>query len=427
MARAKQTLAIMLLTVGWFGIQMNMAYDETQFQFILNRLVDSAFVIGAVLALGPLCGIIVQPVVGFYSDVLARRGISRKRLIFYAGGLAIVCVYLLPAAAGRLTSMVLTMGVYYFFLNVLMVAYRAFSTEASNMPSLKEYKGSISGFIALFTGAGAFVMYLVCSVWGGTAIPFRVGATVLLLSLLGFSLFLSRIGEPAQQEVSPPEKGFLSRWNLLFYMLPFTILIPAVERRVARQAFERPVFRLFLTVYLSWFGFQAIRAFFILYTSKVLDFSHGWANMLLAIVTLVMLAAAVPLGRLADRLDDTRLLRYSLLVFATGSGLFYFFEGTEQLASLFAVIIGLGLAGTTVYPMSILFKLCPPGQEGTYTGLYNLFISVPQLHSLLLTGWLIDVSGTYQVILVITGLTMLASCWSTFQLPSFHQVNKPGT
>jgi MFS family permease len=195
--------------------------------------------------------------------------------------------------------------------------------------------------------------------------------------------------------------ALLSPWHLLFYVVPVVSLIPAVERRLIRRPEQKPIFRLFLTIFFAWIGIQALRGFFILLATKELHISYENANLALAVLTLVMVCSALPLGQLADRLDNRLLLILSLAAFSVVCLVSYWVANSMIGMLIMSICLGLSFAGMVVMPLSLLFKLCPKQSEGAYSGLYNLFISLPQLYSLFITGWLVDWVQSYRMILLV--------------------------
>lgn len=420
-ARSRNILPIFYLTLGWFGVQMAMALDATLFQKLLGEQLENAFHIGLILGLGPLAGITVQPLVGWLGDRLGRRGISRLSLIRFSLLFSLISTVLF---AFRLSLPWLVAAVAFFFaaFNVLAVSYRALVTETSNRRSLMSDKGMVSGFIAGFSGLGGFAMFALASLAGDTpAVPVLASAAVLLACFVFVLKFapgprLVPAGGSGAPGDNPHERAMWSGWNLAFYAAPVLGLVPAFERRLARVPGQLPVFRLFLVVFFSWIGIQALRGFFVLFAIHALRLSYAQANIPLAVLTLVMVLSALPLGRLADRMDNRRLFRYSLLVYALVCLAGYGWVHDLPSAVVLSVFIGMSFAGMIVLPLALLFKLCPPRSEGTYAGFYNLFMSVPQLYSLFLTGRLIDYFHDYRVILLVGAVSVLAAMLLTFRL-----------
>lgn len=218
-------------------------------------------------------------------------------------------------------------------------------------------------------------------------------------------------------ETMRESRALFSIKHILFYVFPPLGLIPAFERQLITQTYQKPIFRLFIVLFFSWIGLQALRGYFVLFVEKSLGMQISEAQFLLALTTLVMVLAAVPLGKLADHWDIRQLFKVTLILFAVVSGLAFLFVHSMPSAMMMCVLFGVSLAGLVVCPLSLLFQLCPRQQEGTYSGLYNVFISMPQLYSLLITGALIDLCHTHRVILLVAGVASVFAIACVLRLP----------
>ncbi len=405
---------ILFLTLGWFGIQMAMALDATQFQVMLDEKLHDAFLIAAVLSLGPIAGIVVQPVIGLYGDMWQQHGISRQKLIRISLFLAILSTLALTLPM-QTWPMIAMMGVFYFTFNILMVTYRAVVTQTAGRRALMDNKGLISGFTALFSGAGSFSMFVLCSLLSQSPYPFWIGAALLLGTFILFFQYAPKAkGQPGSEDDMKANTALFKPWNLLFYAIPLLGYVPGMAARIYSKPEHKAIFRLFCVVFFSWIGIKALRDFFVLYVIKELALDYSAANQLLALLTLVMVGAAVPLGTLADRMENRLLYRYALLFFAIVCFAAYALVNDFASAAVMSILLGVSFAGMIVFPLSLLFKLCPAQSEGTYAGLYNLFLSVPQLYGLYLTGWLIEQNNDYRVIMPVAGVAVLMAFGASF-------------
>ena len=435
----RSLLPIFFLTLGWFGIQMAMALDATMFQKLLGDQLKDATMIGLVLGFGPLAGFTLQPLMGWMSDKLLRRGITRRKVMIY-GLIASLLGTLVFALPLKLPMLVTAIAYFFAAFNILAVNYRASVTEISNRKALLAHRGLVSGFLGGFGGLGGFAMFALVSASGGTlftlppvlqqyagtpVIPVVASAVVLTVCFAVMYKFAPRpkaaaevVAEHQAPEASQHEKAMWSPWNIAFYAFPLLSLLPGYEKKLVQVEGQKPIFRLFLTVFFSWVAVQALRGFFILFATDTLDIEFSQANVPLAVLTLVMLIVAPILGKLADKFDTARMLRFSLILYAISCGIGYFW--VHDLNSLIAlsVLIGVALAGIVVLPLAILLKLCPPKNEGIYSGFYNLFVSVPQLYSLFLTGQLIDAMHDYRMIMVMGAGAALVAVMTSFRMQS---------
>lgn len=417
--------AILFLTLGFFGSDMATALDATRFQFLLNQQVHDAKLIGLVLCLGPLAGILVQPVVGSYSDMLVRRGVSRRKLL--AGSVVVSLLsFLLFALPMNFWQLVLAIGLFYTCFNLVIVNYRAAITETTRRRSLLRHKGVVSGSMSLFSSLGCCTMFAMGGLWGGTALPIFVCSGILLLA---FGLVL-RYAPEARIKPQPDDGKRFSfcwpdRWSLLFYVLPWLNLVPAVENRLVREPHQKAIHRLFVMVFSLWLGTTAIKAFFVMFSLNALHLSFAQANLPAATMTLFAMLAALPLGRLADKLNNKRILQGAVILYGVTAFSGFFLVHSLAGAMVMMALLGIAFAGMLTMPLAILFKLCPARSEGTYLGLFNLFLCTPQVYSLLVTGWLADSLHDYRVILAVAAAACAMSYVVSTRLMTEHEAPVP--
>jgi MFS family permease len=451
--KLSQFRPLLFLTLGWFGIEMAMALDATQFQILLDQRfehanlptftwsllglftfpIGKASLIAMVMSLGPLAGITVQPFMGWLGDKLHTHGVTRRSIMKQALFYSWICTVLF-ALKLSLWALIAAIGLFFVSFNALNVNYRALVTETSNRPSLMPHKGTVSGLVALFSGLGGFCMFMLFKIFGDSQWPPIFAAAVLLVTALLVFRYAPgpkekpRLNHQERQDIAEKRetqiRSLNSVWHWLFYIFPLINLIPPIEKKLVRLENQKPIFRLFLVIFFAWMGIQALRAFFVLLATKDLHVSYQNASLAMAVLTLVMVASALPLGKLADKLDNRLMLIYCLLGFSLVCLIAFFAVHSYISILLMCVLLGASFAGMVVMPLSLLFKLCPRQSEGVYSGLYNLFMSVPQLYSLFMTGWLVDIFHSYRVILMVGAVSVACALLLAFRLPKTLQINK---
>lgn len=423
--------AILCLTLGWMGVEMSGALDSVQFQLLLSQYVKDAKTIGLILCLGPMFGML-QPFMGSFADSLRNKGMSRRKLLMLSAlmlALSIIGV----GFTWNLPSLVAAIAFFYFGLNLVIINYRALVGEVGNRQALSYFKGTITGFMGLFSGVGGLTMYLLNSLSNNSSTPVIGAILVLLAAFTLLFIFVPRVkttkNPPSFLESDPGQaerQHLVTPLSLAFYAMPFLALFPQVEAKIAPQAFKKAIFRLLMVTFMLWFGIGAMRYFFFLFATKQLHIPASQASLPLCAFTLSMLLVSVPLGKIADKIDNRILLRYTTGLYLFGAAFGYFFVHDLTTCMILMTLMGIGFAGNASMPLTILFRLCPPKSEGTYLGLYNMFLCIPQLYSLLLTGCLVDMQGDYRVIMVVAGLAMFSAFALTFRiLPTSYHVVVP--
>jgi maltose/moltooligosaccharide transporter len=113
------------ISFGFFGIQIGFALQNANMSRIFQTLGGSLDDLSYLWVAAPLTGLLVQPIIGHYSDRTWTR-FGRRRPYFFAGAvLAALALFAMPAA-GMLWLAALTLWVLDASVNVSMEPFRAF-------------------------------------------------------------------------------------------------------------------------------------------------------------------------------------------------------------------------------------------------------------------------------------------------------------
>lgn len=195
------------ISFGFFGIQIAFALQNANVSRIFQSLGSSIDDLSFLWIAGPVTGLLVQPLVGHYSDRTWGRW-GRRRPYFFAGALlAALALCGMPAAGVLLTAAIL-LWILDASLNIAMEPFRAFVGDSVG----PRQQTAGYAFQTAFIGAGAVVGSVapyVLTAWGveSTAPPgqipdavrwsFYIGAAAIFLAVLWTVL--------TAQEYSPDE------------------------------------------------------------------------------------------------------------------------------------------------------------------------------------------------------------------------------
>jgi maltose/moltooligosaccharide transporter len=143
------------ISFGFFGIQIGFALQNANASRIFQSLGSSVENLGLMWMAAPLTGLLVQPIIGHYSD-RTWGPLGRRRPYFLAG--AILCalsLFYMPVAP-FLMAAAITLWVLDASLNVSMEPFRAFVGDMLG----KAQRPTGYGFQTAFIGAGAVVASL---------------------------------------------------------------------------------------------------------------------------------------------------------------------------------------------------------------------------------------------------------------------------
>lgn len=350
-----------------------------------HRVAASPIAIGWIVAIPPLFGLTVQPLVNAWSDRLHSRW-GRRRPFLLAGaplvaaGLAALPFVSSLAAAVALMALVALGSV------LVDGPYRASTSE--------EWPGDetfVSAVQALIKGLGTLVTFALVAWLGERA--FVAAAGVWLLTVLGAAIAIRP--DTAAAPAAPPDARFS---------------LPGGDGG-----------RFLLGLFLAWFGLLAVSAFSVSYMvhdlagvaavgSAAGQAATREAMLMLSTFAATAMAMALPIGHLARRHGRSRVLVGALLVLAAGYAAALFAHQSWQVFA-FALLGGVGFAALQVLPYPLLLETVAPGREGRLSSFYSATMDLSQLTTMILCGWLIATAGTYRVIFTVALAATLAAVW----------------
>lgn len=146
------------ISFGFFGIQIGFALQNANMSRIFQSLGESLDDLAILWIAAPLTGLLVQPLIGHYSDRTWSRW-GRRRPYFFAGAvLAALALFGMPSAPGLFAAATL-LWMLDASLNVSMEPFRAFVGDTLR----KDQHTAGYAFQTAFIGAGAVI---------GSATPF---------------------------------------------------------------------------------------------------------------------------------------------------------------------------------------------------------------------------------------------------------------
>lgn len=432
------TAQIVTMSFGFLGIQFGFALQNGNTSRILRSFGADVDQLPMFWIVAPLVGMIVQPIIGHYSDRTWNR-LGRRKPYFLTGALlsSLALVFLPNSAALSSVIPALWVGAGMVMImdasfNVAMEPFRAL--VADNLPDSQRTSGfSIQTFLI---GAGAVAgSYLPkwMADWGfskeagaaGVAdnikYSFYIGAAVFITAIL-ITVFFSKEYPPKQYEQyhGKPEKteskGLMTIFSD-FGKMPKTMK------------------QLGLVQFFSWF---ALFSMWVFTTDAVATHVYGLSGdyaksveyneagnkvgAAFGIYNLVAMFYALLLPLIAKKVG--RKLTHAFSLIAGGIGLIsiYFIKDPAMLGYS---MVGVGLAWASILamPYVILSSSIPPGKLGIYMGIFNFFITLPQIINGLFGGWIVRhlYGGQPIYAIVLAGIFMICAAISVIY------VYDPGT
>lgn len=418
------------MSFGFLGIQFGFALQNSNASGILRNYGADVDKLSWFWLVAPIVGIIVQPIVGHYSDKTWNR-LGRRRPYFLAGALLSATALVLMPNANMFSAIgsLLLIGAGFLAImdacfNLAMEPFRAL--VADNLPDSQRTLGfSVQTFlIGIGAVVGSFLPYILNhwfnvsntapdqTVADNTKYAFYIGATVFILSIL-WTVFKTKEYPPDQYEKyhgkSEDEHAGLGNIFKDLGKMPKTMK------------------QLGLVQFFSWFALFgmwvfttdtiATHIFHLPVTDKNSPAYHDaqdWTGVIFGVYNGVSAIYAMLLPAVAKRFGRKKTHSISLII--GGIGLIsIFFAPNKEFLILSMICVGIAWASILAMPYVILSSSIPAGKMGVYMGIFNFFITIPQIVNGVIGGPMVKyVYGNQPVYaIVLAGIFMLCAAIST--------------
>lgn len=414
------------MSVGFLGIQFGFALQNGNASRILGIFGADVEHLSWFWLAAPLTGMIIQPLIGYYSDH-TWTSLGRRRPYFLAGAIvASMALMLMPNAdvlikvlpplyAGAGILMIMDAS-----FNVAMEPFRALIADL--LPTDQRTEGFAVQTFLIGIGAvlGSWLPFLFAEVFGveNTASPGVVPASVTLSFYVGAVIFLAAIlwtvvtTKEFPPDEYPKESNGHARRGIAQIFADFA-------------AMPRTMKQLGVVQFFSWF---ALFSMWVFSTPAIATHVYGlsvsdntspeyqeaanWVSGLFGIYNGVSAVYALVLPAIAYALGRKRTHALSLTAGGVALMSIYFIENPYL---LIVPMIGIGIAWASILamPYAILAGAIPSRKMGVYMGVFNFFITFPQIVNGVIGGPVVKYFYGSQAIfsLVVAGVFLLLAAF----------------
>ena len=381
---------ILNMSFGFLGIQFGFALQNGNASRILMTFGADVHHLSWFWLVAPITGMLIQPLVGYFSDKTWTR-LGRRRPYFLAGAILTSIALILMPNAPHLSNIIAPMFVGGGLLmimdasiNISMEPFRAL--VADKLPEEQHTLGFSVQTLLIGIGAvlGSWLPYILGN-WFGVSkeaganglIPdnvtysFYFGAFVLITSIL-WTIFSTN--------EYPPEQ----------------LVEETVEEKSEKFSIPPVMIQLLLVQFFSWFALfsmwvyttPAVALKFFGTTdanSPAFQEAGNWVGILFGVYNGISAILALSLPLLARKLSKK--VTHSIALFIGGISLLsiILFKDSNLLV---IPMIGIGIAWASILamPYAMLANSIPPKKMGMFMGLFNMSITIPQIVSGITTG-----------------------------------------
>ena len=415
---------IWMINFGFLGVQTAFTLQSSQMSRIFQTLGADPNSLGWFFILPPLAGLLVQPVVGYYSDRTWAPKLGGRRLPYLLLGtlIAVIVMILLPNSGsfgfgyGSLAALLFG-AITVAFLDVSSnMAMQPFKMMVGDMVNddQKSYAYGIQSFLSNTGAVIAAVLPFLFAYMGlkNTAakgvVPqtvvaaFYVGAALLIITSL-FTIFKVKEYDPET------------------YALYHGISTEANEEKVSWIQLLKTAPKAFWTVtlvqFFCWFAFQYLWTYSAgaiaenvwhttNATSQGYQAAGNWYGVLAAVQSIAAVVWSYVLAKVPNKYHKAGYFS-SLLLGALGF-LSIFFVSNQYVLIVSYILVGIAWAGINTYPLTIVTNALSGNHMGTYLGLFNGSICLPQIVASLLSFGLFPLLGGHQANMFLAAGIVLA-------------------
>jgi maltose/moltooligosaccharide transporter len=401
------------MSFGFLGIQFGWGLQMANMSAIYEYLHAKPDQIPMLWLAAPLTGLIVQPVIGRMSDRTWNR-LGRRRPYFLTGAILSSLALILMPNSSALWMAAGLLWILDASINISMEPFRAFVADL--LPDEQRTRGFAmqSIFIGLGAVAASAMPYVLSHLFhvsqqhaSGTVpssirISYYLGAAVFFVAVM-WTISTTREYPPEDPDAFRRRKtetaGLGRGASEIFRSIG---AMPATMKQLALVQFFT-----WLGLFCMWLYFAPAVAHNVfgapdenspLYTEGV-----EWAGLCFGMYSAVCFVFSFALPWLASRISRKGIHAVCLLAGAVG---LLSVAAIHDKWLLFASMTGVGIAWASILsmPYAILAGSLPPEKTGVYMGIFNFFITLPEIIASLAFGWIMNsLLGNNRLLAVIGG------------------------
>lgn len=442
-------LQIFNMSFGFLGIQMGFALQNANASRILQSFGADVHSLSWFWIIPPLMGLIVQPIIGHYSDKTWTR-MGRRKPYFLVGALLASLGLILMPQAGIFAAVMPALWVGAGFLmimdasfNIAMEPFRALVADI--LPSDQRTLGYSAQTVLIGIGAviGSWLPYALSNWFGISAVAadnqvpyhiilsFIIGAICMVGAVL-MTIFSVKEFTPDQIAVfeSADDAPIDNQSKGLMSIFSDFATMPKTMRQLAWVQF------------FSWFALFGMWVFSTpaiahhIYGTPLVEYNElteaqkkiyqeagDWVGIIFGVYNGISAIFAFFLPWIAKKLGRKK--THAMALFIGGIGLIsIYFIHTPGMLILSMIGVGIAWASILAMPYAILAGSIPAKKMGVYMGIFNFFIVLPQIVNAIIGGPIVKYlyGGNAIFAIVTSGVAMILAGISVVRVYDVDEV-----
>lgn len=406
------------MSFGFLGIQFGFALQNANVSRIFQTLGANIDDLAILWLAAPFTGLVVQPIIGYFSDRTWSDKWGRRRPFFALGAIFATIALIAMPNSTTLWMAVIMLWVMDASINVSMEPFRAFVGDM--LPN--EQRATGFAMQTFFIGIGAVIasaLPYIFTNWFGMS---NVAGEGMIPETVkwsfyagGFAYFCAVMWTVFSTKEYPPD----DIEQLRLQNAEEGIFDGLIESFKGIFKMPKPMIQLSAVQFFSWLGLFAMwiyttaavteRVFGTTDTGSV-AYNEGadWVGICFAVYSGVAALVAFLLPVLAKK--TSRRVTHMIALFCGALGLFSIFFVSEPNQLLFSMIgIGIAWASILSMPYAMLSSILPADKMGYYMGVFNFFIVIPQIIAAVFLGFILKIFFENEAVfaMMIGGFSMI--------------------
>lgn len=420
------------MSFGFLGIQYGFGLQQANLSPIFSYLGAEESKLAVLWLAGPITGLLIQPLIGAFSDSIWTR-FGRRKPFFLIGALTgSVAVLLMPYSP----ALWIAVGLFWILdasMNTAMEPYRALIGD-----KLNDEQRTLGFSMQTFMIAGGQILaglmptillaIGISSATDGHQIPdivkysFVIGVAAMLITVIWTVSTTEEYPPENIEEIKNRSKGDIAR-HAFTDIIDAVVEMPKALRRIwwvkLFTWYGMPMMWQYLAVSIARHCYNAPTPGspgYVEGTAKV-----GWAYTVMNISTVVM-SFLIP--AIVRKIGTRK--TYALFLILGGLG-FLSMQLTEKIEFVLAamVLVGIGWSAIITIPFIMTIRVVSPERIGVYMGLLNAFICLPQIFEMVTIGRYYDslLSGDPRNAIALAGICLILGALACFFIPKDVESN----
>ena len=435
---SKTFLQIMFMCLGFFGIQFGWALQMGNMSAIYSRLGASEDQIPLLWLAAPVTGLLVQPLVGYFSDRTWCR-LGRRRPYFLGGAIfSMIALFLMPQASA-IWMAVIALWILDTSVNVSMEPFRAFVGDILPEPQRKAGYAMQSVMIGAGAVIASFLPQILTSLGVSTEAPlghipntvkysFYIGAVVLIVAILATIKTTPEYPPADMEEFKKLQRQSVSFVETVREMVRAFVTMPRTMRRLAVVQFF--TWAAFMVMWVYFTPGIASGVFHAVPGTEAYEMAANWGSSCFGIYNGVAFVFAFVLLWLTTKFSAKAIHIACLTIGGVGLGslgLTLFGLEFSKMGLIFPMVcIGIAWSSILSMPYAMLSNALPAEKMGFYMGVFNFFIVIPQICVNLFFGPFMKhlLNGSAIAAVGVGGISLLVAAAFTFWVKERHPVQE---